>query len=412
METNEKEVQSAIGELTQGVKKLGDQASKLLEEQKQISEALSRFQEEQQELRALADSAMKGSLRTPATRELRPGQVVTDDCAEYLAAIMICGAERLGKLGDTTGHNKTRLLEKTGAILGLNQKAALTTSDIALPVVYSAQVVELVWKYGQARKYGTVYPMGAGTAKLPRLKTSPAFGFIAMSAAIGEKSPQFEHVQFDAQKAGGIIRVPSEIDADSIVQLGQFLARYISRETARWEDKTFFAADGTGTYNSLKGIGKAAVDLGHKIVLGSGKTHPSDITMADLRNLRAQINTAALPYASYMLNMTMEALLVSFNTAGNVYYIPNGANGPTLDGFPVRWVDVLPVYDQSAHVSQIQALFGDPSYMYLGTRGQMRVETSADVYFATDEIAMRALERFTIGLMADDSNAALQLAAS
>ena len=42
----------------------------------------------------------------------------------------------------------------------------------------------------------------------------------------------------------------------------------------------------------------------------------------------------------------------------------------------------------------------------------IRIETSADVFFATDEIAVRALERFHVELMATDALAVVQLAAS
>jgi len=42
----------------------------------------------------------------------------------------------------------------------------------------------------------------------------------------------------------------------------------------------------------------------------------------------------------------------------------------------------------------------------------MRADVSNDIYFATDEIGIRFLERFDPELMADQSNAVLQLTAS
>ena len=110
----------------------------------------------------------------------------------------------------------------------------------------------------------------------------------------------------------------------------------------------------------------------------------------------------------------METLLSTFNSATNATpYIAQGANGPTLDGFPIRWVGVLPVYDNANnHFSQYQVVFGDLTYWYLGERGSMRVDVSNDIYFATDEVGIRFLERFDPELMADQSNAVLQLSAS
>jgi HK97 family phage major capsid protein len=278
--------------------------------------------------------------------------------------------------------------------------------------MYSSEVVELVYKYGQARQFATVYPLGQGTTKLPQLKTSPSFGFISQSASVTEKSPQIQFVTFNPQKAGGIVRIPSEIDADSIVPLGQFIARYIAREMARWEDSVLFLADGTGTYNSLKGVGQTAIDNNYLIQLATSKTKPSDITVNDVRNMRTKVNGAALFGGAYYFHPTMEALLRSFNTSSYVPFVINANGQATFEGFPVRWVGVLPVYDTSAHASQVQGAFGDLSYWYFGERNSVSIETSREVYFATDELAVRALERFTVQLMANDAVAALQLAAS
>jgi len=255
--------------------------------------------------------------------------------------------------------------------------------------------------------------MGTGTVKLPKLKTSPAFGLIAMSGNVSEKSPQVGFVTFSAEKSGGIVRIPSEIDADSIVSVGQFVARYGAREMAKWEDTWGFLADGSGTYDTKSGVCKTADTLTFKIQPGAGNGKPSSITLQNLRDLRAKIEQAAYNNAAYYMNRTMEALLVTFNSATNATpYIAHGPNGPTLDGFPIRWVGVMPVYDTSNHFSQYQVVFGDLSYWYLGERGSMRVDVSNDIYFATDEVGIRFLERFDPELMADQSNAVLQLSAS
>jgi HK97 family phage major capsid protein len=227
-----------------------------------------------------------------------------------------------------------------------------------------------------------------------------------------EKSPQVNFVTFTPQKAGGIVRIPSEIDADTIVPLGQFLARYIARETARWEDTVLFTADGTSTFNTLKGVGQTAVDNGLNVQLATGKTKPSDITIADIRSMRAKVNAAAMFASSYYFHPSMEVLLRSFNSASYVPFIVGYNGQASFEGFPVRWAAALPVFDSTAHVGQIQGAFGDLSYWYLGERSSVSVETSREVFFATDELAVRALERFTVALMASDAMSALQLAAS
>src|SRR5882724_6280355 len=93
-------------------------------------------------------------------------------------------------------------------------------------------------------------------------------------------------------KIGGIVRLPRELDEQSIVAMGQFLARYGAVEFARAEDTWGFLADGGGTYESVKGIVQVARDNGKTVTLASTKTKPSDATLADFRSLRTKVNKA------------------------------------------------------------------------------------------------------------------------
>jgi HK97 family phage major capsid protein len=398
-----KEIQWANRELVTDYQKASNDLKTLGASHQKLS---TDFAETQKHLEQLRRSGLS------ATAPRLAHQAVSDDCARHIAATVVCGADAIGGLNHIKGVQRDALVGECKNILGLETRSALTSSDIPLPTMYSSQIVELVWKFGQARQFATVYPLGQGTTKLPQLKTTPSFGFIAQSASITEKSPQIQFVTFNPQKAGGIVRIPSEIDADSIVPLGQFLARYVAREMARWEDTVLFLADGTSGYNSLKGVGQTAIDNSLVQQLATGNTRPSNITLADVRSLRAKVNAAALFTGAYYFHPSMEALLRTFNVSGNTPFVINPNGQATLDGFPVRWVGVLPVYDANAHVSQVQGAFGDMSYWCFGERASVSLETSREVYFATDELAVRALERFTVQLMANDAVAALQLAAS
>lgn len=335
-----------------------------------------------------------------------PG-LVSDDCARHLAGIAIAARLRSGKQVE----NAERLEGMAREILGMEIRTALSSTDIPLPVEYSGQVVELVSQFGAARKYGTVYPLGSGTVKLPQLKTDPAFGLIAQSAAVAEKSPQTAWVSFAAEKYGGLIRVPSELDADSVVALGQFIARYAARQIARIEDVVFFTNDGS-TYGAVEGLTKSTITNSKVTQMAATKTHYNDASLANIRSIRALVDAAAIAMGSYYMHPSFEQHMAGLNTAGDKPYQANGAQGATLDGFPIRWVDVMPAYSSAANVSKVFMLFGDASYQYLGVRGGVRFDTSVDAAFATDEILIRALERFTIGLMATGAVAGLETAAS
>ena len=342
---------------------------------------------------------------------------VTDACALALAGMYLACAKRQDKWDAKKFGAEDAILERAAEWVGVS-KAALTGADVPLPTLYVPQVIELIYKYGQFRQYATVFPLGAGTLNLPQLKPGEdAFGIIGLSAAVPERKVSAQNVTFTAQKIGGIIRVPSEIEEDTFIPLGQFLARYISRRFANFEDSIGFLGDNSATYNRY-GVGPYVASIANTPQLqqlAAGKTKPTDASINDFRALRALVNPAVLQMgsAAYYLNPTLESLLVTFNTLNQplIYRPAQGAQPATLDGFPIRWVGVMQPYSTKAAPGTFLAVFGDLSYWYLGERGTPRVETSREVYFATDEIGMRALERIDVQPMAPDAMSALQTAA-
>lgn len=359
---------------------------------------------------------------------------VSDDCAAALTSSLVLQANSLGaaalKQICRSGESERNIIAQARAMLGLPAETraggALTPTDIPLPTIYAPQIIELVFAYGQARKFGTVFPLGAGTVKLPRLQVGEdQFAYLgAGTAGISQAVPQKEVtavlVTFTANKLGGLIRIPFELEEDTFVPIGQFLARYVARQFALQEDKTLFLADGTGTYANITGIAKyCQTNTGYLQVLPATKTATSQATLADFRNMRALVNPAVLAnmaanggqtQGAYYMHPSFEPLLRSFNQYPNFVVFNNENGKPTFDGWPVRWIGVSAVNSATATIDTPFAFFGDLSYWYLGERGTPRVEVSKEVFFATDELAMRALERIDVEAMAVDAMATLQTA--
>lgn len=377
------------------------------------------------QLKRMNKHAMLG-LSNAAVRWIGGKAFVSDDCAASLTSIFVLSCAKLENglehlIQDAAARE--RIKAHASGILSMEVKTAMTGTEIPLPTSYVSQVMELVFHYGQARQYATVFPLGSGTVKLPRLKAGEDdFGYFGagtagMSQSITEKRVTAELVTFTANKAGGLIRIPYEIEEDTFIPIGQFLARYIARQLAKVEDKTMFLADGTSTYASQTGVGPyCAANPTYLLQLANTKTHPSDATLADFRNLRGKVSAAVLSGgfdAAYYINPTFEPMLRGFNAYPNfVVYDTSNPGKPTFDGWPVRWVGVTQSYTTAAAASTFIAFFGALSYWFLGERGVPRVEVSRDVFFATDELAMRALERIDVEAMAIDAMAALQTAAA
>jgi HK97 family phage major capsid protein len=428
-ETEFTEFKSLVGEMKGGwatVKKLPDTVKNLETENTTLKGEINQVKRELLQMRT-----------APMLREVRKRGKVTTECAKYLGAVVLLAGAAQGKSvkeaaigwsrkfvgviiergGQSEPHHE--LLGKYANIIRQNETAgtvvkdALTTADIPLPTIYTSEIVELVEEFGSFRRYAETFPLGASNVNLPKLTTDPEFSFIDMSESVPEKSPKIENVPFHPEKAGGMVRIPSELEEDSIVALGQFVARYIARQIASFEDKVGWLADGTNTYKTMQGVVKRVVANTKVATLGAGLTASQDVTLEGLRVIRSLIHEAAREVGAYYLHGSMESRLVTFNDdKNNPVYIPNGANGATLDGFPIRWVNKLPVNSSDAAVSTVIGVFGDMSFWYLGQRGTIRVDTDQSVFFASDQMAVRGLERFAVNEMATNHMAGLRTAAA
>ena len=243
---------------------------------------------------------------------------------------------------------------------------------------------------------------------------------LRLDCHVGGHSPRNRRpsrfASLESHKIGGIVRLPREIDEQSIVAMGQFLARYGAVEFARAEDTWGFLADGGGTYETVKGIVQIARDNAKTVVLAATKTKPSDATLDGLpRPCARKVNKAALNgrLSAYYLDSTWETQLPSFRTTAepNVYQrLPMAP--PSSMAIPIVWTDVLTPYGTSAAADQPLAVFGALSFWWMGEHGTPRIDTSEHVWFANDQLAVRFIEEIDFDYAATDATAALLTAAS
>src|SRR5439155_9571956 len=113
----------------------------------------------------------------------------------------------------------------------------------------------------------------------PRMGTRPQFASNSMSAAFAEGSPGITFASLESHKIGGLVRVPREIEEQSVVPMGQFLARYGAVEFARAEDKWGFLADGGNNYEQVKGVVQICVENARVLTLPPTKNSPGDAAM-------------------------------------------------------------------------------------------------------------------------------------
>ncbi len=353
---------------------------------------------------------------TAPRRPRTPGSV-TDDCARHLAAQFILHCERSDKLDALSSLpvQRDHLRDFARNTFNLTTRDAVTLNDIPLPYEFGGEIRELISDFGVARRRMAPYPIGMGTARPARTGTRPNFGAIALSATIGEKSPTVSFASLESHKIGGIVRLPREIDEQSIVAMGQFLARYGAVEFARAEDTWGFLADGSTDYEGVRGVAEVARQTNHMVALAGGKTKPSDATIDDFRAVRRLVNKAALNgrLSAYYLDTTWETRLPSFRTSAepNVYQrLPDGT--AMLDGYPIVWTDVFEPYSATEVPNKPIVVFGALAFWWMGEHGTPRIDTSEHVWFANDQLAVRFIEEIDFDFAASDATAALFTAAA
>lgn len=407
------------GKVLTGVGAVGDRVKTIEGSVKTLGEDITGLKEKANEFSTDLAELKKHRLMSRNLRSSAPPRAgfVSDECALAMASQYILWLEKNGKIDRIAESVAARdaMLDVARGALDINVKTALSTTEIPLPVEYRSEIRELISQFGVVRKQMMSFPIGGGTARPPRMGTRPAFASIAMSAAFSELSPAITFASLESHKIGGIVRLPRELDEQSIVPMGQFLSRYAAIEFARVEDKWGFLADGTGTYESVKGIVQIAKDNTNQVVLATTKTHASDATLADFRSLRTKVNKAALNgrVSAYYLDSTWETQLPSFRTAAepNCYQrLPDGS--AILDGYPIIWTDVLQAFGTGVTLTAPLAVFGALQYWWMGEHGSPRIDQSSDVFFVNDQLAVRFIEEIDFDYQAVDATAVLLTAAS
>src|SRR5713226_10212187 len=287
------EFRKGLTEIKEGITKSDKNITDLNATVKTVQSENDRLQSEFTKLQRMYLNRPSSSTQHPSSI---PRGMVSDECARYLGSTFVLQCAKSGKLELLSQSSATRdaLLNTARQTLGIEVRTALTTTDIPLPVGYSGELRALIAQFGVIRKAMFPYPIGMGTAKPPRMGARPQFASIPMSAVIPEGSPTITFASLESKKIGGVVRVPREIEEQSIVPMGQFLARYGAVEFARAEDTWGLLADGSATYEQVKGVVQVCTDNGKTTILGATKTAPSDAVINDFRAMRLNVATPVL----------------------------------------------------------------------------------------------------------------------
>ena len=270
-----------------------------------------------------------------------------------------------------------------------------------VPDEFENEIITLREQYGVFRRNARIVAMSADVKRLPKRTSTLTAYFVGEASAITESQQVFENVQLVAKKLGVLTTVSSELNEDSVVNIGDDVANEIAYAFSLKEDDCGFNGDGTSTYGGIVGLANALTDATYQVSDG-GATNYAGVTVAELAaGLRklpawaAQRNNIKVYCSKNAYHAIFERLALAAG-GNNATDIANGLTQPKWFGYPVEFAQVIPVTETGgatfAYIGDLQqaCIFGDRR------SNSIAFSDSALNAFEQDEIAVRGTERFDI----------------
>ncbi len=207
------------------------------------------------------------------------------------------------------------------------------------------------------------------------------------SATLTVKEAKFGRIKLEANKLTGLSAIPNELWADAPA-LSSFLMQAIPKGLAFYEDTAFFS--GTGAGEPLGFLNSPAVI---SVTKDTGQA-ANTITLDNVLNVFSRMLPSSQGRAVWFANQDtfkeLMTLSLPVGTGGAPVALIDIRTGPLMSmlGRPLIITEKVPTLGTAGDLT-----FADLSYYLIGDRQAVSLETSEHVYFASDETALRIIER-------------------
>jgi HK97 family phage major capsid protein len=288
--------------------------------------------------------------------------------------------------------------QRTGLIRNAMSTPNNPAGGFLVPDPLENAIIELREQYGVFRQNAQSITMGSGKIMLPVVSGEVTAYYVGEGKDITTSDMSVTQVQLDAKKLATLTVMSSELSEDSVVSVAEMLARSIAYQFAVAEDQAGFNGDATSTYGGILGL-SGALNAGSKV------TATSDPTFADLilGNFEAVIGKCKRFGSNQKWYISRAGWAASMQRLANAQLGATAADltdgvAPRFMGFPVVWSEVL----ESAltgTTGKVACFFGDlQTGTYLGTRRGVSIALDSSRYFESDQLALRATQRFDINV--------------
>jgi HK97 family phage major capsid protein len=301
--------------------------------------------------------------------------------------------------GPSISHCKNhgiQLIRTKGHTEGVN-----SAGGFLVPEEFENELITLREQYGVFRRNARIVPMSSDVKRIPKRASTITAYFVGEASAITESQQVFDNIQLVAKKMGALTTISSELNEDSVINIGDDLANEVAWAFSLKEDDCGFNGDGTQPFGGIIGLDAALTDGTYQIA-DMGVASYASVTLATLvaawRKLPAwasQRNNVKIFCNKQAYHGVFERLAA--NGGGNsMQTLADGIRNPTFLGYPVEFSQVIPVTESDGAEF---AYIGDMRQAcVLGDRrsNSIAFSDSALNAFEQDEIAVRGTQRLDI----------------
>jgi len=274
-----------------------------------------------------------------------------------------------------------------------------------VPEEFGTELIDLREKKGVFRQHCRIIPMSRDTFSMPRRATGLTAYFVDEGVAGTVSTATRDRVSLTAKKLMVLATVTKELDEDAIVSIGDWLMGEMAYALAAKEDDCGFNGDGTSTYGMITGL-KNALGASCKVTQITSNTWAAQV-LADINALMAKIPDYTIPldlkfYCNKAYFHSVLERLAMASGGASATEIVNGVQQGKFFGYPVIFVSSMP---RVSATTGIVCYFGDLGRACkMGVRrGVTMSQTDQGVVggvelFTTDEIGLKATERFDINV--------------
>lgn len=288
-----------------------------------------------------------------------------------------------------------------------------------IPEEFGTDLIDLREKFGVTRRLFKIVPMNSDTRVDPRRSGGLTAYFMTEGQPGTESNKVWTEVRLTAKDLMVLSRYTAQINADSVINVGDDLAGEIAYAFSKKEDDCAFNGDGTSTYGGIVGV-RSALTTGTKAGLKTAGTTGSwgALVLSDFHAVVGLLpQFADTPDCSWVCHRTfyytvMQKLELASGGVparevqlGGGDGMPTGVMGrgrPLFLGYPVEFSQIMP---SATAASQVPVVLGN--YVQGASFGDRQMDSIAfsehasvggENVFERNQIAIRGTERMDINV--------------